>query len=732
MFKPFCQDSARISRCCGLGSLPLAARGERLYKASLAFTLFFNLSFYKSDATRSGIMTKRYSYQPLDRSKKEIRLLELLPGNGCAKLKRIPACHMYHVPLYTKPTFVALSYVWGDATDVRLILVDDFPVQVTKNLYDAMMVLIPSKDRIVMWIDALCINQLDNKEKSWQVGLMADIYQQACKVVAWLGPADNTSDSVMDYLDSLGEKAQTLGMDNGPEPHAKIWLNLARKPTAVRDLSQSEITLITPTGRFIVVSRDEVHRLFYSISGWHDQDGLLPVAGMKRLFTRPWWGRIWVLQEITLPENTDLICGTKMITRRRCSAALNAYCALWSVLAARHLVQPHMLTAYHREILLAVFQHKPNVMLTSWNIYRNDKFPLAALLRATCVGSINLRRHGPHHLESTDPRDKIIALLSVAADQEELEGLGVFPDYTKSCKETYTIAMAALLRQGHMPMLSLCQSPKLQPDLPSWVPDWSRSMTDMLQDVENDHMTLYPKFSASGPALCGSPITIVKRDGKIEGISVVGCVYDEIFEVGFFPGRACSREVPILETYSWPVEWLAEILRLTHHKKRSYGNFNDCLRAAVRTSIGEVGYNNDARLVRVGDDRFLEAVILLQNGLQFIKDHGIKKDFQQLLANPAIKERIRGKVAPRERLGSEIIGKSLGRLPFITEKGHLLLSSEYVMRGDLIALIKGAQVPFVLRHHGKSHYHLISEAYVDGIMDGEAMESSRCSNITLV
>jgi hypothetical protein len=193
-------------------------------------------------------------------------------------------------------------------------------------------------------------------------------------------------------------------------------------------------------------------------------------------------------------------------------------------------------------------------MLSSWNIYRYSRFPLAALLRATCVGSINLRRHGPHHLESTDPRDKIIALLGLAADRKELKDLGVFPDYTKSCKEAHTTAMAALLQQGHISLLSLCQIPKLQSDLPSWVPDWSQSATNMLQDVENDHITLYPQFSASGVESRHSEITIVQKDGVIDGISVVCHVYDEIYEVGSFPNRASSHEVPLSETFLWPIK----------------------------------------------------------------------------------------------------------------------------------------------------------------------------------
>lgn len=511
-------------------------------------------------------MTNQYRYRILSSSTREIRLLKLLPREGNEKLKLIPTCHIFHATLHEKPEFVALSYVWGDATDLRLILVDNFPVQVTKNLYDAMMALRPAREHIMMWIDFLCINQLDDKEKSWQVGLMADIYQQAYKVIAWLGLADVSSDLVMDCLSSLGAKAEACGMDNGPELSREVWQRLALKPLAAGDLNQSTIMIRTPAGKTLIVSQDTLHSLFYSISGSHDQDNLLPVTDIRRFFTRPWWRRIWVLQEITIPENAEFVCGTKRITRRRCSAALNAYCALWSTLITKDFTS---LTPYQLEIVMSIFQHRPTVMLSSWNIYRYSRFPLAALLRATCVGSINLRRHGPHHLESTDPRDKIFALLGLAADREELKDLGVYPDYTKSCKETYTTAMAALLQQGHISLLSFCQIPKLQSDLPSWVPDWSRSATDMLQDVENDHITLYPKFSASEGESRHSEFTITQKDGVIGGISVMCHVYDEIYKVGSFPSRVSSHEVPILETYLWPVQWLAEILRLTYYDKQS-------------------------------------------------------------------------------------------------------------------------------------------------------------------
>ncbi|CZS99529.1 uncharacterized protein RAG0_07897 [Rhynchosporium agropyri] len=266
--------------------------------------------------------TNGYQYQALQRDRHEIRLLRLLAADGNAKLKFIPVCDVFHVALRGHPKFVALSYVWGADTDPRMILVGKSPVRVNKNLYDALMVLRLPKEDLVIWIDALCINQADDEEKSWQVKLMADIYQKACKVLAWLGPAESGDDSVMDYLNALGAKAEACGMENGFEPYQAIWQELALQPLEPYDLSPLYARIRRLDGRILVVSNDKLRSLFHYISGWHGHGNLLPLAGIERFFTRPWWGQVWVLQEITLSKDAEFFCGSHRITRRRCSAAL--------------------------------------------------------------------------------------------------------------------------------------------------------------------------------------------------------------------------------------------------------------------------------------------------------------------------------------------------------------------------------------------------------------------------
>jgi hypothetical protein len=61
------------------------------------------------------------------------------------------------------------------------------------------------------------------------------------------------------------------------------------------------------------------------------------------------------------------------------------------------------------------------------------------------------------------------------------------------------------------------------------------------------------------------------------------------------------------------------------------------------------------------------------------------------------------------------------RKPFVTAKGHLGLGLDHVGPGDVIAVLIGCQVPFVLRQSADGKYEIVGESYVDGIIDGEAV-----------
>jgi hypothetical protein len=60
----------------------------------------------------------------------------------------------------------------------------------------------------VGWIDALCINQENTKEKSNQVALMQDIYQRAERVLTWIGGDDGSVTIALELIDKAVSYAQ--------------------------------------------------------------------------------------------------------------------------------------------------------------------------------------------------------------------------------------------------------------------------------------------------------------------------------------------------------------------------------------------------------------------------------------------------------------------------------------------------------------------------------------------
>lgn len=204
---------------------------------------------------------------------------------------------------------------------------DKRPFRVTRNLFDAMMDLRESETMII-WIDAICINQKDDEEKAWQVRLMGDLYQKASKVLAWLrAPADD-SDAVIDYLNTLRKQAEACGLDHSAQAAMLIWPAITTMPSYMDDPAKIVVSGWYD-GHILRVSKSALERLLHNISGRELQDQLHPTAGLFRIFRRAWWERVWVIQEITLQNDADFACGTKRMFRRRLRAAFNAFYALW-------------------------------------------------------------------------------------------------------------------------------------------------------------------------------------------------------------------------------------------------------------------------------------------------------------------------------------------------------------------------------------------------------------------
>jgi len=124
--------------------------------------------------------TRIFQYSSLDSTTCDIRLISLLPGTKSDEI----SCRIMHVSLEDNPSYEAISYTWGNQSlGIGTTTLNGLPFRITPNLQTALYHLRSEDVGRVLWIDALCINQLDTKEKTDQVQKMRDIYQGASKVL---------------------------------------------------------------------------------------------------------------------------------------------------------------------------------------------------------------------------------------------------------------------------------------------------------------------------------------------------------------------------------------------------------------------------------------------------------------------------------------------------------------------------------------------------------------------
>ena len=101
------------------------------------------------------------------------------------------------VSLDGAPQYEALSYVWGQELASAPMLVSNTELPITANLDVALRHLRMCNEERVLWVDAVCINQNDLDEKAQQVRMMRRIYYLAPTVRVWLGPPTHDGDIAM-------------------------------------------------------------------------------------------------------------------------------------------------------------------------------------------------------------------------------------------------------------------------------------------------------------------------------------------------------------------------------------------------------------------------------------------------------------------------------------------------------------------------------------------------------
>jgi hypothetical protein len=138
-----------------------------------------------------------YQYAPLDEKlDRNIRLLTLYPLLSPNTIN----CTLTTYELVAAPSFDALSYTWGSEIDAEPINIDGCPLLIRRNLWCFLRYLcatqVPEDGKLLVWADAICIDQQNVSERNHQVGLMGNIYSYAKSVIAWIRVAYSPKDSL--------------------------------------------------------------------------------------------------------------------------------------------------------------------------------------------------------------------------------------------------------------------------------------------------------------------------------------------------------------------------------------------------------------------------------------------------------------------------------------------------------------------------------------------------------
>jgi hypothetical protein len=196
----------------------------------------------KEEEQKQGLVS--YCYQYLNTRNNEIRLLRI------PRKTRGPTIsvgyRLSHISLQDPGNFIALSYCWGDHTLTQELMVNGQSMYITESLAAALVSLQSQDHDVLLWADAICINQRDPIEKTSQVQLMRDIYRTAGQVIIWLGPSNKETFYTMREMKKLGDQLIELGLWNLSSDEILHW-----------DVEEKDTSKVASTKRAVLQLRSE-------------------------------------------------------------------------------------------------------------------------------------------------------------------------------------------------------------------------------------------------------------------------------------------------------------------------------------------------------------------------------------------------------------------------------------------------------------------------------------------
>lgn len=396
------------------------------------------------------------------------------------------------------------------------------------------------------------------------------------------------------------------------------------------------------------------------------------------VLSRQWWTRMWVMQELLLARHALLCVGRDRV--------------------------PWPKTAF---------------------TFLRPEFGLANLSR---IQRLMLKRSGTLSIlqmfmllqdcACTDPRDRIFAILGLV---DPLDAASNFADYSLSLQEVQTrLVMTSVENYGKLYVLSCAVGATFYEDVPvqnpSWTPVWGRSsstwavrsserssrfdlhysmplgltMSDSIVTEQGatpfrpDQLN-FRRFHASR----NSAATITMR----QGILLRGFVFDTIGEEIFHEVATWNHIRNCFDILDHDPQIT---LLLTHNRWSAKQDSDPC-----DSGCAKCIWDTFVGLHPIADASYVLTRTLFADSFDSL-----------------------GTVYRWHRRNMYDVA-TCHRSLCSTSRGRLVLGPEYCKKGDLVCVLFGADVPFVLRRTVDAEnetYLLVGEAYVDGCMDGQIMD----------
>ncbi|TGO23657.1 hypothetical protein BPAE_0125g00100 [Botrytis paeoniae] len=599
----------------------------------------------------------------------QFRILHLKPGVVGSTIIGEVSEHNTSIP----PQYYALSYVWGQEPEIHRIEINGEDRFIRPNLFHALQRM-RLQAPIHIWVDSLCINQRDDFERNAQVSQMSTIYTAASGVLIWLGEEDSTSKFAIDLI-------------------AKMIANEFRWEAM-----------------------------------WWEHYGVIALA---RILERPGW----VLQEAAFSRNSSIYCGDRQVHMDHFTRALD-------LVRANLSSMPPLLTT----TVLSNFRHSPAVKLLDTIKGAFEKSAVGTITRhlLTLETLVELTTLS----ETTDKRDTVYSLLNLSNDatrapQSNSSGY-ITPDYSKRTLDVFIdFILHSCRRSGSLDIV--CRP---------WAPISNSTTLDIsYQPRQRFGVQSYPSWISSRDKLpFGNPSWGSNR--RINGISLVSRNQKRLYNAhgGTKPDVYVGRGVDGVYNGSLHTKGII----LGEISRRSTRFADAILTTEGLELLGSISPGRDTNSIHVPDawriicaDRddkgefaplaYEEAMTSILNTVSSSRDSinqerlSLVIDIEELILNIQTPETVKtylkvvrdivwNRRSCQLKLSVSASNKEM-------ENSIVGLVPQNANYGDLVCILYGCSVPVVLRKSlnldGKVHWQLIGEAYMDKIMDGEAVRSNK-------